>query len=483
MFHLFSIVLPSITFTTPTTLHKHPIALRIPCMPPISPSITPKTSYTTTAGRPNASNARKDVSPISDPIMEFEQHQTPSQVAQTGKRAENKSLSQILQQLTTNRLENGDVVIPSHLVEIVLALSLSMEETALKLNAMEEQLRLSTEATKRLDKIERQLATLTDTRTELLTQAPRTPPQNGLPAKPPSWTAAAMKGLKVTSTHTPQQAPPVKIVNAFWPSQVVIRSAEGKKPFEGLKSTEIVVKVNEALAQLDVKIGGRRLEVKGAASLPLGNVKLFTATKAKAEWLLENQGVWSTLADPELFTSPAIFPIIVDSVPMEFYSQVDVIKATLAEQNPIPSNKIHSIRWLSKPKPGQVTGSIVLNLLDKELMVMMSRGSVYFEGNSLRVRACKKTRVQCFRCQEPGHISLQCKNKQVCKHCGESHDSRACPSPKTENPHCVRCVNYDTSLSPSTPIDKTSLKYAHSASSANCPIRSKGLPSPPTQAC
>lgn len=413
----------------------------------------------------------------------METPRTLSHVASVGQKTETKSLSQILKQLTTNRLENGDVVIPSHLVEIVLAMSISMEETALKLNAMEEQLRASTEATKRLDKIEQQLATLTNARTDPPTQETQTPPQNGLPAKPLTWTAAALKGLKVSSAHTPQHAPPTKIVNAFRPSQVVIRSVEGSKPFVGLRPTEIVTRVNDALAQLDVKIGGRKLEVKGAASLPMGNVKLFTATKAEAEWLLDNRGLWSTLADPELVTSPAVFPIIVDSVPMEFFSQTDLIKTTLADQNPIPEDKIHSIRWLSKPKPGQVTGSIVLNLLDKELTTMMSRGSVYFEGNSLRVRACKKTRVQCFRCQEPGHISMQCKNKQVCKHCGGDHDSRACPNPTPENPHCVRCVNHDASMNPTTQIDKTNEKYAHSASSANCPIRSKGLPPSSIQAC
>lgn len=84
------------------------------------------------------------------------------------------------------------------------------------------------------------------------------------------------------------------MINAFKPSQVVIRTIEGKKPFEGVKATEIVKRVNEALTQLEVKIADRAVEVKGAATLPSGSIKLFTATRAEATWLLENRSTWST---------------------------------------------------------------------------------------------------------------------------------------------------------------------------------------------
>lgn len=304
-----------------------------------------------------------------------------------------------------------------------------------------------------------------------------------------SWTLAARSGLNGSLGQAPRPPPPAKIVNAFRPSQVIIRPVkvegiEGKKPFEGLKATEIVQRVNQALDQLEIKIEGRKIEVKGAASLPSGSVKLFTATRTEANWLLEHRTEWSLLADPALRTSPVVFPIIVDSVPTDIYPDTEMIKQTLVEQNPITNDKIHSIRWLSKPdQTGQATGSILVNLLDKELMTLMVRGSVYYEGCSLRVRVYKKTRVQCFECQEPGHISLQCKNKVVCKHCGADHDSRACSKQNSEPLHCVRCLAHDKSLNPETTLDKTDAKYTHSVLSANCPIRSKGLQSPPTPSC
>ncbi|KAG0150333.1 hypothetical protein CROQUDRAFT_17776, partial [Cronartium quercuum f. sp. fusiforme G11] len=58
---------------------------------------------------------------------------------------------------------------------------------------------------------------------------------------------------------------------------------------------------------------------------------------------------------------------------------------TLASQNPILIEAIHSIRWLSKPTtPGLTHRLILVNLLDKELLYKMEKGAVYFEGNSLQ---------------------------------------------------------------------------------------------------
>lgn len=399
---------------------------------------------------------------------------------------ENQTFSSIWKELATNPLENGDVVVPARLVGIIMAFSLAMEETQLKLNAMEAQLKLTNDSSLRLERLERQIQALS--KNQVIAPVQQTT-LNGLPPKPMSWSTAAKAGLQVTSSQAPQAPPPNKAINAFRPSQVIIRSVktdgtEGPKPFDGMKPTEIVRRVNQALDQLGVKVAGRKLEVKGAASLPSGSVKLFTSTRPEADWLLEHRAEWSMLADPALKTSPAVFPVVIDSVPTDSYPETNTIKQVLIEQNPIQEDMIHSIRWLSKAdQTGQATGSILVNLLDKELMNMMVKGSVYYEGNSLRVRVCKKTRVQCFRCQEPGHISLQCKNKCVCKHCGADHDSRTCPNQSTEPPHCVRCLAYEKTLNPDTMIDKTNVKFAHSASSANCPIRSKVMSTPSIHSC
>lgn len=137
-------------------------------MPPEPPPLPRKQRFTPTPGRPNASFTREKAMSEETPQLEV-----------TGQLTGNKSLAQILKQLATNRLENVDIVIPSSLVDIVLALSFLMEETTLKLNAMETQLWASSEATKRLDRIEKQLLELTKQRNVIPPQTTQTVPADG----------------------------------------------------------------------------------------------------------------------------------------------------------------------------------------------------------------------------------------------------------------------------------------------------------------
>lgn len=448
-------------------------------MPPDPPPLTRTKRLYPHSSQTDASNAYEDVMQMdsdANPTGAGMARERPSQ------RLESMDINQLWDRLLTDKQENRDVIVPANLVPIMSALLLSMKETTIRMNAMEAQLKVSSAATQQLDNLERQMREFMKAQTAT---NPPSPPTNSLPEKPMSWAKTAMSGLKVTSSKAPLAPPPNHVINVFRPSNVIIRTVEGKKPFDGIKPTEIVNRINEALAWLEVKVAGQGLEVKGAASLPSGSIKLFTTTRAEADWLLENRVTWSTEADPDFVTSPAVFPVVIDSVPMneETYPDTDNIATVITEKDPIQMKEIHLIRWLSKPYTGQTSGSILVNLLDKELMHKMIRGSVYFEGNSLRVRACKKNRVQWFRCQEPGHISLQCKSDFLCKNCGSSHDSRTCPIPEKEHPQCFRCINHDVQLNPDTPVDKKNEKYAHSVSSANCPIRSRSLPKSSHQSC
>ncbi|KAG0142149.1 hypothetical protein CROQUDRAFT_50668, partial [Cronartium quercuum f. sp. fusiforme G11] len=68
----------------------------------------------------------------------------------------------------------------------------------------------------------------------------------------------------------------------------VIRSVEGRKSFAGVPPTEIVRRVNLALEKVNAMVVNKRIEVKGAASLPSGCVKFSTATHLEANRLLEH---------------------------------------------------------------------------------------------------------------------------------------------------------------------------------------------------
>lgn len=72
--------------------------------------------------------------------------------AEPGQRLETLSMNELWKHLTSNhRLENGDVVVPANLVQIMTALVIAMQETSLRLNALKVRIQESNESTTRLD--------------------------------------------------------------------------------------------------------------------------------------------------------------------------------------------------------------------------------------------------------------------------------------------------------------------------------------------
>lgn len=77
----------------------------------------------------------------------------PSAAPDPPLRMDNLSMSQLWDYLSTNnKQENGDVVVPAKLVQIMTALVISMKDTSLRMSAMEDRLKAATESSTRLDK-------------------------------------------------------------------------------------------------------------------------------------------------------------------------------------------------------------------------------------------------------------------------------------------------------------------------------------------
>ena len=47
--------------------------------------------------------------------------------------------------------------------------------------------------------------------------------------------------------------------------------------------------------------------------------------------------------------------------------------------------------------------------------------------------------TQCFNCQSFGHLAKNCRSKQECLICGESHSHKGCPNKEARKPKCANC--------------------------------------------
>lgn len=317
----------------------------------------------------------------------------------------------------------------------------------------------------RVERLEAHIAGLTTTATPL-------------PAKPMSWAATAKLPPKPTkTTHTilarPSPPPPPKVINSYKPSHVIIRKPddESKTPFKDCTPSEIVEGVTKALRKINAKIEDQPIGVKAAQLLPSGDIKLYMATRREASWLLNNCHLWSLLADPALITQPPKYPVILHSVPSNIGVECGVFAAKLADQNAWKSGVVHSVRWLSNPKStGKKFGSVVLNLLDHNITKKIESGGVYCDSYYIRGSQYKKSPTQCYKCLEVGHMSSRCTNTDpICAHCSEAHETNECPARDAPS-RCARCLHTDMKIQGDT-VDRSLVKYAHSAKSLSCPLR------------
>lgn len=190
-----------------------------------------------------------------------------------------------------------------------------------------------------------------------------------------------------------------------------------------------------------------------------------------ARWLLENRVTWSQLADPELVTQPTKYPVLLHAVPANAGVTSGIFQARLLDQNSLPSGSIVDTRWLRDPKDTlKQHGTVVMNLIDKHLMLRIKQCGVFHESQLIRATHYEKSPVQCFKCLELGHVGKRCKNSiPTCAICSDPHETEECMAQDVPS-RCARCIHQDLK-SVGSDIDKSSPKYAHSPKSRGCPLR------------
>ncbi|MBW0529834.1 hypothetical protein O181_069549 [Austropuccinia psidii MF-1] len=169
------------------------------------------------------------------------------------------------------------------------------------------------------------------------------------------------------------------------------------------------------------------IRIKAFTQYPSGDIKLYTKSRAKAWWLLENRAGWTHCADPLFVTSPPTFPVIVPSCPTYVDVEDDICKNSLLEQNKIQKEDVDRIQWLGHPKEEDKShGSLIIHIANKQLAHQILRGGLIFNGNFMRMMAYTPGPPQCFNCLKTGHQEYQCKNTPTCSKCGGTHSPQDC---------------------------------------------------------
>lgn len=115
---------------------------------------------------------------------------------------------------------------------------------------------------------------------------------------------------------------------------------ESKQPFANLAPKAIVSCVHSALGKTKAKVDKLPAKVNTGHLLPSGDVKLYSATRPMAQYLLDKSHVWLHFVDPELVTEPNCYPVILRSVPATAGVESGLLSARILDQNNLPTGTI-----------------------------------------------------------------------------------------------------------------------------------------------
>jgi hypothetical protein len=284
--------------------------------------------------------------------------------------------------------------------------------------------------------------------------------------QPPTWAAITNK-----ETHrkkkTPQQ-PPIPTnteINKFKKASVVIRTPPGFVALDSILAPKITSKIKHTLKSINATVDSQITEIAGIAWLPSKDLKIFTATRPQAQWLLANKHIWTELVCAKLKTLPTRFPVILHALPTHFDPANPTHLQELGRQNWIEPSLIQSA-WSQSKK--EKKGSLVLHLLNKDIALKIEKTRLFLQKKLYRGAHYTQSIPQCYQCWKIGYTAHWCKNSPLCKQCTGNHDSTACTTPTTTSIKCCICITQEKTAS-KTPVNTLEERYTHPPWSEACP--------------
>ncbi|EGF96988.1 uncharacterized protein MELLADRAFT_114685 [Melampsora larici-populina 98AG31] len=286
--------------------------------------------------------------------------------------------------------------------------------------------------------------------------------------------ASANKAANTITTLTQKLNDIQKTVNNLLRTQKT--QQEVKSWAQVAKGNIITIAINKALKEIDAKIEEELIQVKGVTRLQSGDLRIYAKSRIMTKWLFENKHKWTHRADPLLVTPPSKYPVILHSIPTYFEATDNFFKTELCKENGIEEIKVQSIKWLGRPKEdGKAHGSIILNLLDKEVAAKVEKGGLFLQSMYLPGAKYNRPPMQCYRCLEMNHSARFCPNEPLCSKCGGSHESRTCPIEDTDL-RCAKCWNAAKENTDGELPNSADEKFAHSVFSSICPMKNDLAP-------
>ncbi|KAJ7028174.1 hypothetical protein C8F04DRAFT_904835, partial [Mycena alexandri] len=178
-------------------------------------------------------------------------------------------------------------------------------------------------------------------------------------------------------------------------------------------------------------------KVHSVRKLANGNILVQANTEEQANLLLLHGQEWITLFEPDACVHRKTFTLVANYVPTSFDPRAEGAKTAVYHDNQgtIPSpGAIKDLRWLHEQKEASVkkkASSLVIVLDDVAAADALITRSLSLVGTSCPVSYYIPPPLQCYHCQEFGHMAKACSARKdpatiKCARCAAPHATRDC---------------------------------------------------------
>jgi len=207
--------------------------------------------------------------------------------------------------------------------------------------------------------------------------------------------------------------------------------------------TYIVEKANETIAGLQCASKPKDIKVVLALKIRGKAVLLTLNSKEAVTWIREplNETEFSNSFSAESQIRERSYNLIAPRVPITFDPSNEKHLHKLEETNCLDKHTIRREKWIkpvARRRSGQANAYAILTLSSVNTANTLIRDGVYICSIKIRPTKQKQEPIQCMKCREWGHFTLECQlEKDVCRNCGEEHRTTECKN--KSKLYCVAC--------------------------------------------
>lgn len=210
-----------------------------------------------------------------------------------------------------------------------------------------------------------------------------------------------------------------------------------KEAFRKEHTKDIMEKLGRAMGEDRKPAGIRRL--------PSGDIELQIASVENKRWA-EDHSDWTKALATSAETARRTYAVMAHAVriaDIDISNQSEAIQGILEQNSKMHKNaSILRVSWIKKAAEiKKAFSSLIIETASPNTANdFIKNGLIFNQEIKTCEYFCKESRIlQCFNCQQYGHMTRACRNPTRCGHCAGAHNTRECSDQGRTQKKCASC--------------------------------------------